>query len=105
MKSKISLVTVVGLAIIVSASAHATTVTVNATDDIYAAGLASPPVLDGGGGTLPSAIAVNGGDILKFSVTGTVSLTHNGNGYPNNPDGTGSEVSSSSNAGCDQLQA
>ena len=98
MKSKF-LLAAAGLGIIASANAHATTVTVNATDDIYAAGLASPPVLDHGGGTLPSGIPLNGGDILSFSVTGTVSLTHNGNGFPNNPDGTGSEVSSSTNAG------
>jgi hypothetical protein len=53
MKSKF-LLAAAGLGIIASANAHATTVTVNATDDIYAAGLASPPVLDHGGGTLPS---------------------------------------------------
>jgi len=94
---KTTFLAAVCLSVVTGTLAHATTVTVNATDDIYAAGLASPPSFDHGGGTLPTGIPVTGGTVVTFSVTGSVTL--DSGGFFNNPDGTGSEVSQSTNAG------
>src|SRR5580704_8742600 len=79
---------IVALATTPLAVAHATTVTVDATDVIYAAGTQSgfavpAPV----GGTLPVAIPVTAGDTLTFSATGTVSM--DGGLSHVDPDGVG----------------
>jgi hypothetical protein len=58
----------------VASEASATTLTVNATDDIFAAGLTSiaDPAANGGQGTLPQWIAVTPGETLDVTASGTV---------------------------------
>lgn len=55
-----------------STAASATTVIVNGTDDIFAAGLGAAPASVSGGGTLPSFINVVAGETLTISATGLV---------------------------------
>jgi hypothetical protein len=47
-------------------------VTVNGTDDIFAAGQTSVPSLDLGGGTLPEMVLASAGEQFEFSATGTI---------------------------------
>ena len=79
-------------------SASASIVTINGTDDIYGAGHTTNP-----GGTQPSSVTfASGATFVTFSsVTGTVTL--NGGGNYNDPDGVGSAVSSSSTTSYDGL--
>jgi hypothetical protein len=86
-------------------AANAASVTVNSTDDIYAAGQSSLLTASVGcagsgvncAGTAPSSLAVAGGETVTFSVTGSISL--NGGGNTNNADGVGAAPGSSSNSG------
>jgi len=91
---------IIALATSPLAAAHATTVTVDATDVIYAAGaqsgLAVPPPV---GGTLPVAISVTAGETLTFSVTGTVSLDNGISHTDADGIGTFERVPTSSNTG------
>jgi hypothetical protein len=84
------------------AIASATTLTVLGTDDIFAAGLGSAPASDSGGGTLPSSIAVTGGQKLIISASGSINCCSGGAGYDTGPDGfasnpfgTGSHITNS----------
>jgi hypothetical protein len=77
------------------------------TDDIFAAGLASPPPSDPsgtGGGSLPPSIAVFGGEQLVITATGSVNCCDTSatpgptgpNGFVGNPfGGTGSTITNS----------
>jgi hypothetical protein len=91
---------IAALATMPLAMAHATTVTVDATDVIYAAGtqsgLAIPAPV---GGTLPVAISVTAGNTLTFSAAGSISL--DGGISHADPDGVGvfERVPTSSNTG------
>lgn len=49
-----------------------TSVTVNGTDDIFAAGQTTVPSLDLGGGTLPEMVSASAGQRFQFSATGTI---------------------------------
>lgn len=70
-----------------AASAHATTVTVNATDDLYRANGTVPS----DGGTDPISLNLNGATSLTFSgVTGSIILNHGTGDNSNNADGVGS---------------
>ncbi len=84
---------------------HASSITVNAADDIYGAGLGSVP---NGAGNLPGGISLNSNnDYLTFSsVIGSLScfntegcVTMNSYGNLNDADGAGSAVGSSSESG------
>ncbi len=88
-------------------SAGAATITVNAADNIYAAGQSSAP----GGGNLPGFIALGSGatSVTFSSVTGSIAcggegcITVNGFGNYNDPDGAGAAVSTSSNTGAGSI--
>ena len=93
-----SLVAVATVAMLLGAR-HAqaqTTVTVYATDVIYAAG-GQTGALDGTGGTTPSFIDVTSGESLTFSVTGSVTLNSGGN--DNDADGVGAAPGTSYESG------
>jgi hypothetical protein len=68
-------------------AAQAITIVVQATDDIFAAGLLSSPASEFGGGTLPSSIFVTPGQQLFFTATGTVNCCSGAVGYDTGPDG------------------
>jgi PEP-CTERM motif len=89
---------VAALGILTSAAQAAT---VNATDDIYAvAGNSTLPQ----GATVPStAISVNGGDTLTFSVPAGSAITLNGGGNINDADGVGAGTASSINSGAGSI--
>jgi TPR repeat protein len=100
MKSQFAcLVAAVGLAIVAGSGALATTITVNGADNIYGAGQASPP----GGGNRPPGISVSSGDVLTFSVTGTISVNMASGGIYSGADGVGAAVVSSSNTGAGSI--
>jgi hypothetical protein len=95
-----ALATVAALA--APAVAGAATLTVLGTDDIFAAGLGSPPASDNGGGTLPSSFAVHGGETLIITATGTINCCSGASGdstgpdgFASNPFGTGSHITNS----------
>lgn len=100
MKRILKISSMIALATTPLAVAYADTVTVAATDVIYAAGtqsgLAVPPPV---GGTLPVPISVTPGDTLTFSASGTISL--DGGISHADPDGVGTfeRVATSSNTG------
>ena len=77
-------------------NAHADTVTVLGTSVIYAAGTQSS-VAANAGGTVPGTVSVAAGGYFTITASGTVSL--NGGGNLNDPDGVGGAVSTSSNTG------
>jgi hypothetical protein len=54
------------------ASATQGSITVNGTDDIFAAGQSSVPDFTLGGGTLPELVASGGGQLFQFRATGTI---------------------------------
>jgi len=74
------------LAVFVAAP-EAGAVTVNATDDIFAAGLTSitDPTANGGQGTLPQFVAVTPG--VTFDVTASGTVVPSTGGLPTGPDG------------------
>ena len=85
-------------------ASYASTVTVNSTDVIYAAGSQSS-LAAALGGTLPAGISLGANPIsLSFSsITGSITLNStSGNSY-NNADGFGAAVSQSSNTGYGSL--
>lgn len=82
--------------------AHADTVTVNATDVIYAAGTQSS-VASSAGGTVPSSVSVSGLNSLTFSVSGTVIMNAGTGDNSNDADGAGAAVASSSSTGSGSL--
>lgn len=86
-------------ALLISApSLHATPVTVDATDVIYAAG--SQSALAGAvGGTAPASYSVSGVLSLSFSTTGTIVLNNGTGNNSNNADGVGAASASSSSTG------
>ncbi len=79
----------------------AQTLTVLGTDDIFAAGLATAPLSAGGGGTLPSSIAVVAGQTIHVNATGTISccsgtMPSGPDGFATNPfGGAGSHITNS----------
>ena len=98
---KVAFVAIVAVTLLVGA-ARATTVTVDGTADIFAAGLGSAPGSTGGGGTLPPSISVTPGEVLSITASGTVfccvgSLTPSTgpDGFATNPFGTGSVINNS----------
>src|SRR5581483_11388750 len=94
---------------------HASSLTVNAADNIYAAGQASTNNV--GGGNLPGSIALQSGTTwVQFTaVTGSYTspsancgsvagcITVNGGGNFNDADGVGAAPSSSTNTGASSL--
>ena len=77
----------VGSLMLASAASASTTITVNGTDDIFAAGLSSPPSSTSGGGTLPTGFGVTGGETLKITASGTVSCCLGSSTPSTGPDG------------------
>ena len=87
------------LAVLTSAiAAHASTITVNATDVIYAAGTQSSLAATAGG-TVPSDVSAAGVASFTFSVTGSAILDVGSGNNSNDADGAGAGVGSSSNTG------
>jgi hypothetical protein len=76
--------------------ARAVTVSIDAQDNIYGAGIHG---MSPGGGLPPVGIAVSPGDVLTFQVTGTVSMNIGTGSNYNDPDGVGAAVPTSSNTG------
>jgi hypothetical protein len=110
LKSIARIITALGIAtasLAFSGASHASVVvTVYGTDDIFAAGLGTPPGSTGGGGTLPSSIAVIAGQILNITASGTVfccigSATPGTgpDGFASNPFGSGSVITNSTGSG------
>jgi hypothetical protein len=92
MRSHLLLAAAITLASTFATLGHAAVLTVQATDNIYGAGQSSPP----GGGTLPGSIAVTPGQSLTITSTGSIS--YNGGGNYNDPDGIGSASGEGINA-------
>ena len=78
--------------------AHASNITVNATDVIYAAGSQSS-LASSVGGTVPASFSVSGDSSLTLSVTGTIVLNNGSGNNSNGADGAGAAASSSSSSG------
>lgn len=100
----LSTLPILGVLAVATAVGRADTVTVNATDVVYAAGtqsnLGSGGTLftNSGGGTLPVGINLTpGGSFFTFSATGNVSL--DGGLHGGDADGTTSRAATSSNTG------
>ena len=83
---------------LIGAAAHAGTVTVLGTDDIFAAGLLAPPLSTDGGGTLPSFYSVAPGQTLDITATGSVSCCLGSSTGPTGPDGFASNPFGSGSA-------
>jgi len=84
-------------ALLLPGAAHAaTTLRVDARDDIYAIGM---PGADQYHGRPPVQFAVKPGEALKFDVTGQVSMNIGTGSNENDPDGTGAAVPVSTNTG------
>lgn len=86
------------LGLIVPSALLADSITVDATDVIYAAGTQSA-VAGAAGGTVPVDVSAAGDSSFTFSVTGTVILNHGSGDNSNDPDGVGAAVSQSSESG------
>ncbi len=95
---------------LIAFSASASSIAVNAADNIYGAGQSSAP----GGGNLPGFIALSAGttNVTFSSVTGSVTsgcassagcITLNGGGNYNDPDGVHAGTSVSTNAGAGSI--
>lgn len=79
---------ILGLSLSTAALAHASTVTVNATDSVYAAG-SQASAAPSFGATAPAAILISPGtQYITISASGSVTV--NGGGNFNDPDGVGS---------------
>lgn len=77
-------------------------ITVNAADNIYAAGTQSGLAgnfVGSSSGLVPVYIDVSGENFLTFSVTGTIIVNEGSGNNVNDPDGVGAAVSTSSNTG------
>ena len=86
-------------ALLLPGLAHAaTTLTVDARDNIYAIGMLGQEQYDGGG-LPPVSFAVKPGEALTFDVTGQVSMNVGSGSNENDPDGVGAAVPESSNTG------
>jgi hypothetical protein len=83
------LATALGAALAVCAplTTQADVITVQATADIFAAGLSAVPDLEAGGGTLPPWVAVTPGALLQIAASGSISW-----GDPSRPSGPGGQA-------------
>lgn len=85
--AKVKILTLAGVLMCFCTASAAGAVTVNGTDDIFAAGLTSipDPTANGGQGTLPPWIEVTPGETIKITATGTV--VPSVGGLPTGPSG------------------